>query len=388
MPKIRAKRKPNNPRQITRTRLDRLGVDLDEYGDLSGVIHNTRTGNLVDGNQRSIVFNLEECDIEIVREFQEPDAQGTTALGFIVWRGHNYTYRRVDWPQEKEDAACIKANFNAGSWDGDKFANEWDTAQVLEWAGMDDAAWKKDKSEAAMWGEMLESVKEETQSADAEPQIDRAEELRVKWGVERGQLWGVGEHRIYCADSVDVDIKSELVVTDPPYDLSADVIVKIVYGISNRAIILCSDRLAFDIGSLADVRLDFIWKHRKPRSFPTNNMPVMYHNHCLIIAKRNIKTGWHRPTSDFGSVIELSGKEFEDTEMGHGKASALFVEMIRGFGDPQICDPFMGTGATLLACNNLRRVFTGIEKEPSTFAVALERFTSCGLTPHLINDAV
>jgi hypothetical protein len=31
---------------------------------------------------------------------------------------------------------------------------------------------------------------------DAEPQIDRADELRQKWGVEAGQLWGMGKHTI------------------------------------------------------------------------------------------------------------------------------------------------------------------------------------------------
>jgi ParB-like chromosome segregation protein Spo0J len=37
--------------------------------------------------------------------------------------------------------------------------------------------------------------------ADAEPQIDKAEELRAKWGVEPGQLWGLGDHRLLCGDS-------------------------------------------------------------------------------------------------------------------------------------------------------------------------------------------
>ena len=32
---------------------------------------------------------------------------------------------------------------------------------------------------------------------DVEPQIDKAEELRVKWGVESGQLWGLGKG-YYC----------------------------------------------------------------------------------------------------------------------------------------------------------------------------------------------
>lgn len=60
--------------------------------------------------------------------------------------------------------------------------------------------------------------------ADAEPQIDAAEELRAKWGVERGQLWRLGEHRLLCGDSTNAEDvarvmagKFRMVVTSPPY---------------------------------------------------------------------------------------------------------------------------------------------------------------------------
>jgi DNA modification methylase len=61
--------------------------------------------------------------------------------------------------------------------------------------------------------------------ADTEPQIDRAEELRVKWGVETGQLWQLGEHRIICGDCTDPAVVARvmggerfgLCVTSPPY---------------------------------------------------------------------------------------------------------------------------------------------------------------------------
>jgi len=41
--------------------------------------------------------------------------------------------------------------------------------------------------------------------ADPEPQIDKAEELRSKWGTEAGQLWQAGPHRLVCGDSRDPD---------------------------------------------------------------------------------------------------------------------------------------------------------------------------------------
>ncbi len=39
--------------------------------------------------------------------------------------------------------------------------------------------------------------------ADPEPQIDKADELRSKYGTASGQLWQVGPHRIVCGDSRD-----------------------------------------------------------------------------------------------------------------------------------------------------------------------------------------
>lgn len=60
---------------------------------------------------------------------------------------------------------------------------------------------------------------------DPGPQIDKADDLRKKWGTETGQLWELGEHRLAsgdCTDSAMVDqiVGSELVeltVTSPPY---------------------------------------------------------------------------------------------------------------------------------------------------------------------------
>jgi DNA modification methylase len=65
---------------------------------------------------------------------------------------------------------------------------------------------------------------------DAEPQIDKAEELRAKWGVEPGQLWELGDHRLLCGDSTKKqDVNKALggalpllMVTDPPYGVEYD----------------------------------------------------------------------------------------------------------------------------------------------------------------------
>ncbi len=60
---------------------------------------------------------------------------------------------------------------------------------------------------------------------DAEPQLDKADQLCVQWGVQEGQLWQLGNHYLMCGDctiGANVDRllqgrKVNLLCTDPPY---------------------------------------------------------------------------------------------------------------------------------------------------------------------------
>lgn len=62
-----------------------------------------------------------------------------------------------------------------------------------------------------------------------EPKVDKAAELQEKWGVELGQVWEMGGHRLACIDSTDASavaslmngIKARLFATDPPYGANA-----------------------------------------------------------------------------------------------------------------------------------------------------------------------
>lgn len=122
-----------------------LAHDLAELGDLSGVVHDLNTDEIIGGNQRSKVFRLEDCGIEIVNQFDEPDEQGTVAQGFVIWQGKRYTYRQVRWDAKTAEKANIVANKAGGTWDFDILANEFELDDLLDWGfepfelGLDDS---------------------------------------------------------------------------------------------------------------------------------------------------------------------------------------------------------------------------------------------------------
>ncbi len=115
------KQNPDNPRTVTEKKLAMLKKAIEEFGDLSGVIFNIKTGQLVGGHQRVKVLNS-DCGINIDRRFKKPTRTGTVAVGYILAKGERFPYREVSWPLEKEKLANLAANKSAGDWDRNKLS--------------------------------------------------------------------------------------------------------------------------------------------------------------------------------------------------------------------------------------------------------------------------
>ena len=102
-----------NPRRITDKQLKTLGDSMETFGDLSGIVVNIQTGNLISGHQR--IKNLSP-DWEITKEPQT-DSTGTVATGYIETPAGRFSYREVSWELKKEMAANISANKSGGYFD-------------------------------------------------------------------------------------------------------------------------------------------------------------------------------------------------------------------------------------------------------------------------------
>ncbi|TWT35330.1 hypothetical protein KOR34_02200 [Posidoniimonas corsicana] len=94
-----------NPRSISDEGAAGLRSSLKRFGDLSGIVYNRRTGELVCGHQRMSQIRAEYGDQPI--EVLDAEAE----LGIIrVDATHAFTVRVVDWSKGKQRTANVAAN--------------------------------------------------------------------------------------------------------------------------------------------------------------------------------------------------------------------------------------------------------------------------------------
>lgn len=90
--------------------------------------------------------------------------------------------------EDERKQVAVLLHTATGGWDWNALSG-WSAADLREW-GMDKDTLKGWQSDAKELTELLNS--EQAESADAEPQISRADELQIKWGTKTNQLWGMG----------------------------------------------------------------------------------------------------------------------------------------------------------------------------------------------------
>ncbi len=108
-----------NPRTITDKRLGKLKKSIRQFGDLSGVVFNKRTGALVSGHQRLKTVRDEKTRID-TKKYE--DKYGTVEIGYIYVAASTgeiaIPLRIVDWSDKKtEMAANLAANAQGGEFD-------------------------------------------------------------------------------------------------------------------------------------------------------------------------------------------------------------------------------------------------------------------------------
>lgn len=407
-----------NPRTMTDDDRERLGKTLREFGDLGGVVLNTKSGQLVGGHQRVNDFRSDpDAKVVIERTLPKPDATGSTAFGYVEAHGTRYSYREVRWPKSKEAAANLAAN---------RVHGDFDMGQVAEMLGEFDAGFDFDLTGFDP-GEVAGMLHDETETADVDPKIDHAEELRKKWGVKLGQVWQLGAHRLMCGDSTkkeDVDRlmggdRAGLCFTSPPYALGKSVLLRRTamsstgnayknhkddkdhwlslmkgwFSASENAVesvwvinvqLLAGNKreLIRFISDRSNRLVDIVtWDKGFAQPAMANGVLSSRFEWLVIFgadndAKRVVPlSSWRGTVQNVYSGSPQRGNQFSDF---HAATMPIHLPL---WVMTTLCDlsrmvyePFCGSGTTLIACEQTGRQCRAIEIDPGYVAVAIQRW--------------
>ena len=263
--------------------------------------------------------------------------------------------------------------------------------------------------------------------ADTEPQTDKADELRQKWGVELSQLWALGEHRIICGDCTDPATvarvmggeKAQMMFTDPPYgvDYSGGIQFRkdgtaqtnnrerlegdadpALYGRFLPVVLPHVDgpcymwfagsvgKPVYDavLGNKCEIHALIIWHKINATYAAMNAQYKQRHEPCLYFKPKKSTLRWCGPTDEctIWEIKRDGQNEFHPTQ----KPVELAERAMGNHDADLIVDFFLGSGSTLIAAQNKKRRCYGTELNAGYVAVILQRFLDhTGIQPVLID---
>ena len=384
----------HNPRQSTKKQASRILESFNAFGQVQTVAVGPAF-DVYDGHQRlSALLTLHGADYEI-------DARQSS--------------RALTDDERRRLVIALHAGAQ-GAWDWDALGG-WDET-LLASAGMDAELLEQMNRDAIALREMLSASDAANASdADAEPQMDKADELRKKWGVQRGQAWQLGEHRLMCGDSTSAEDvarlmrgeKADAVVTDPPYGQNQ---LGVPHDSPEELRGILSGCLA-----VMPITNAVVISFASPRTFPEWLDQTRAHGHkfermlwlykaaqmakpwrgWILKSESILATSVGKPTwnevkpyaHDCYYKSEVSGQLPKDSGW-HGSIKPL--DVVKDLTQ-RICetgaivyDPFSGSGTTIIACEQLGRKCRAMEIAPEYVAVALQRWADAtGKAPALID---
>mgnify|MGYP003149845855 CR=1 FL=1 len=260
--------------------------------------------------------------------------------------------------------------------------------------------------------DILTATEPEAAEVDAEPQIDKAEELQAKWKTELGQVWKLGDHRLLCGDAVDSinnfnDI--DAIVSDPPYGMNFDASW---YGGET------SFGTTVDSPTKKEGKVEWDSKPFDPSHLfgKSKNIALFGANfYCTRLLEDGTWWVWDKHITENGETPNWYGMPFEliwfNGKRGHKivrhlwagftrkkteqdktrfhptqKPIGVMREVVEYVTDKKqtVLDPYNGSGTTLMACLSCDRKYIGIEIEPKYVAVTIQRWADAtGREPKL-----
>lgn len=353
---------------------EKLKRSIDEFGYVDPLIWNKRTSRLVGGHQRLKVLKdmgIDEVDVAV-----------------------------VDMDEEKEKALNVALNKISGDWDKDKLM-----LLITDLQGED-----FDVSLTGFDPEELDDLfKDDMKDGVKDDNFDVDKELKKPTMTKAGDLWQLGEHRLLCGDSTKEESydllmagkQANLVITDPPYNVnyqgSAGKIKNdnmkddafyqfLLAAFTNMEKYMASDasiyvfhadteglnfRKAFsDAGFYLSGTC--IWVKQ---SLVLGRSPYQWRHEPILFGwKKKGKHCWYAGRKE--STIWEFDKPKKNKDHPTMKPIPLLAYPIMNSSmtNSIVLDPFGGSGSTLIACEQTKRICRTIELDEKFCDVIVKRY--------------
>lgn len=364
-----------NPRKISRKAYEALKKSLVDFPEMKQIreIVIDEDSNILAGHQR--IYALKDLGYQDV-----------------------FVKQMFGLTKKQKREFMIKDNTNSGEWDTDILANSWEVDELKDF-GIPDF----------VFGEL---------DTKAEVKEDDAPEVSNEPAVSQlGEIYQLGRHRVMCGDSTDKasvellmdGVKADLILTDPPYNFASDstnfasdvskamkdlsesewdkgfdtmTVVPILQDIAsdNSTTYIFTSHFLF--GELFEQYKDWadftsynVWS--KP-----NPMPSLAKRHwtwnselCLYATKGkqvfNFVDGEHNL-----SVWSVTKKS--DGSHPTQKPIELLANIVQHSSSKGqlVADLFLGSGSTLIACEQTDRTCYGMELDPKYVDVIRKRYAN------------
>lgn len=367
---------PANPRQWTKTEVEKIAKSLRETPELfeARPIIVTQHGSkyvILGGNLR-----YEGC-----KHNKDKDAPC-----YVIPDGTSI---------DKMKEIVIKDNGSFGDWDYDALANLWDDLPLADWGV---PAWD-------------DQPKKETTNAQEDDFDENKQEIQARCCF--GDIWKLGEHRLMCGDSTDLETvkvlmdgeQADLLLTDPPYNVDYEGSTEDKMKIKNDSFKSEEDFLGFlrkAMSCASDVMKDgacyyIFHADLEGRNFREAATVIGKVRECLIWVKNKLVLGrqdyqWRHEPCLYGwkgtghkwyndrsqtTILEFD-RPSRSEEHPTMKPIPLFAYLMKNSTKPGdlVLDPFAGSGTSLICAEQLGRRCYTMELDQHYCDVVIARWES------------
>ncbi len=182
-------------------------------------------------------------------------------------------------------------------------------------------------------------------------------------------------------DSREVKLNVDMVLTDPPFEMSGDEFLSVIDGINyNHLVLICSLHQALDIYRQSNLMFSFdlVIDQKTPTKTVTYKVPNKVHSNILYFRKRGVESAFDRrlvsrhdqySEESTGYYPSIFTAPKVDMKYKYQKNQAMMNDLVGAFDVDSICDPFAGSGTTGIACLEHKKEAYLIEKNREAFNI-------------------